>query len=115
MSLKTNDDQFKSLKLLIETDLQDTLLGDILSDSFQMLKLQVSSDFAWANFKNYSDKIHELENNIIALQNTQKDLQIENKELEAEGERLRNSAHKARKDVETLHDRLDRVLSRYHL
>lgn len=91
--------------------IEETLLADILLDSLEMLRGQLDSDFAFANFRNYAEEISQLKNDIIALQHTKSELLIANKELESEVDRLRNSARNARKDVETLHDRLERVLS----
>ena len=91
--------------------IKDTLLADLLLDSLEMLRGQINSDFSYGNFRNYAEEISQLKNSIISLQHVKNLLLVENKELESEVERLRNSAHNARKDVEALSDRLERVLS----
>ncbi len=103
--------QIAKLHQFCFNEVKETLLADILLDSLEMLRGQLDSDFAFANFRNYAEEISQLKNNIISLQHTKNHLLIANKELESEVERLRNSAHNARKDVETLSDRLERVLS----
>ena len=103
--------QIAKLHQFCFNECKDTLLADLLLDSLEMLRGQLDSDFSYGNFRDYAEEISQLKNNIISLQHVKNLLLIENKELESEVERLRNSAHNARKDVETLSDRLERVLS----
>ena len=107
--------QITKLHQFCFNEIDDTLLSDILLDSLEMLRQQLDSDWGFAHFRNYAEEISQLKNEMISLQQAKNSLLIENKELEAEVERLRNSARNARKDVESLHDRLQRVLSQHNV
>ena len=102
--------QIALLEIFVNEKLKETLLGDILSDSMSMLRQQILSDFAWADFKNYAEEIGQLKNNILSLQHLKNQLLVETKDLESEASKLRMYSNDAREDVEKLKLRLERVL-----
>lgn len=90
--------------------IKDTLLADLLLDSLEMLRGQIGSDFSYGNFRDYAQEIEQLKNSIIELQDRKNDLTVEVKDSENEVSRLSECYRSVRKDVETMSDRLERVL-----
>ena len=102
--------QIALLQRFVSEKLEETLLGDILSDSMEMLTKQLDSDFAWGDFKNYAEEIDQLKKDMISLQREKNHLLIENESLESENNKLRMYSSGAREDIEKLKLRLERVL-----
>ena len=104
------DRQIALLERFINEKLQETLLGDILSDSKEMLKKQINSDFSWADFRNYAEEIGQLKNDIIALQDKKNHLLIAVKDLQNSVDNLQRCERRSIEKISDLIDELKSIL-----
>jgi len=109
MSQKTNDQQLQSLKLLIENELKETLLGDILSDSFEMLKRQLESDVSFANFRDYDLDQKFYEEKLSSVKICVQSIQADCKKLELEKKRNEELITKTKSQLIKMRDAISAI------
>tara|TARA_R110002167_G_scaffold75533_1_gene210731 strand:+ start:300 stop:641 length:342 start_codon:yes stop_codon:yes gene_type:complete len=110
MSKISNDDSIIKLNEFAHNALSQTLLGDLVIDSLEHFRGQLSSDFGFHNLEDYRSQCEELRDEHIFLTERNKALENDYLNLQRQENRIEERLCKLRDQAEEMRDTLNNVI-----